>query len=102
MKIDVFNHVLLPRFKEAFYRHSDKFPTERAVQDRRPVLTDSESRLRKLEPYPDMVQVLSCTMPPLEEVTGPGEAAELARMCNDEIATHRHDQAAICSLDLFA
>jgi len=86
VKIDVFNHVLLPRFKEAFYRHSDKFPTEKAVQDRRPVLTDHETRLRKLEPYPDMVQVLSSTMPPLEEVAGPGEAAELARICNNEMA----------------
>jgi predicted TIM-barrel fold metal-dependent hydrolase len=86
MEIDVFNHVLLPRFKEALYKHSAKFPTEKSVQDRRPVLTDYEARLRKLEPFPDMVQVLSSTMPPLEEVAGPDEAAALARICNDEMA----------------
>ncbi len=86
MKIDIFTHVMLPRYKQAFYKHADKFATEKAVQDRRPVLTDVEARLRKLEPYPDMVQVLSATMPPLEEVVGPNEAAELARICNDEIA----------------
>ena len=86
MKIDIFTHVMLPRYKQALYRHAHKFPTEKAVQDRRPILTDYEGRLRKLEPYPDMVQVLSATMPPVEEVVGPEEAAELARLCNDEIA----------------
>jgi len=86
MKIDIFTHVMLPRYKQALYKHAHKFPTEKAVQDRRPILTDYEGRLRKLDPYPDMVQVLSATMPPVEEVAGPGEAADLARLCNDEIA----------------
>jgi len=86
MKIDIFTHVMLPRYKQALYKHAHKFPTEKAVQDWRPILTDYEGRLRKLEPYPDMVQVLSATMPPVEEVAGPGEAADLARLCNDEIA----------------
>jgi len=86
MKIDIFTHVMLPRYKQALYKHAHKFPTEKAVQDRRPILTDYEERLRKLDPYPDMAQVLSATMPPVEEVVGPQEAAELARICNDEIA----------------
>ena len=86
MKIDIFTHVMLPRYKQALYKHADKFKTEKAVQDRRPVLTDYEARLRKIEPYPDMVQILSATMPPVEEVVGPQEAEELARLCNDEIA----------------
>ncbi|MBP1750869.1 MAG: amidohydrolase, partial [Deltaproteobacteria bacterium] len=86
MKIDIFTHVMLPRYKRALYRHAEKFATERAVQDKRPILTDYEGRLRKIEPYPDMVQVLSATMPPVEEVVGPEDAAELARICNDEIA----------------
>jgi len=86
MKIDMFTHVMLPRYKQALYRHAHKFSTEKAVQDRRPVLTDVEARLRTIEPYPDLVQILSATMPPVEEIVGPQEAAELARMCNDEIA----------------
>ena len=86
MKIDIFTHVMLPRYKQALYKHAHKFPTEKAVQDRRPLLTDHAGRLRKLDPYPDMVQVLAPTMPPVEEVVGPEEAAELARICNDEIA----------------
>lgn len=86
MKIDIFTHVMLPRYKERLYKYAHKFATEKAVQDRRPVLTDNTARLAKLDPYPDLVQVLSATMPPVEEVVGPEEAAELARICNDEIA----------------
>lgn len=87
MKIDIFTHVMLPRYKQTFYKYADKFPTEKAVQDRRPVLTDYEARLGKLEPYEDLVQILSATMPPVEEVVDDAkEAAEMARMCNDEMA----------------
>jgi predicted TIM-barrel fold metal-dependent hydrolase len=86
MKIDIFTHVMLPRYKKALYKYADKFPTEKAVQDRRHVLTDVAARLAKLEPYDDLVQVLSTTMPPVEEVVGPKEGADLARLANDEVA----------------
>ncbi|MCL2336598.1 MAG: amidohydrolase family protein [Firmicutes bacterium] len=86
MKIDIFNHVMLPKYKEALYKYADKFPTERAVQDKRPVLTNCEERMRKLEPYEDLVQVISTTMPPIEEIVSPEEALELTRLCNDEMA----------------
>ncbi|MEW6664241.1 MAG: amidohydrolase family protein [Thermodesulfobacteriota bacterium] len=100
MKIDIFTHVMLPRYKERLYKHAHKFATEKAVQDRRPVLTDTAARLRKLEPYPDMAQVLSTTMPPVEEVVGPAEAAELARICNDEMAelTAKHPDRYIAAI----
>jgi aminocarboxymuconate-semialdehyde decarboxylase len=77
---------MLPRYKQALYKYAYKFSTEKAVQEKRPALTDHELRLRILEPYEDLVQVLSTTMPPLEEIVGPKEAAELARVCNDEMA----------------
>ena len=85
MKIDIFCHVMLPQYKERFYRYADKFPTEKAVQDRRQVLTDNEARLEKMAPYEDMVQVINTTMPPIEEIASPKEAAELTRICNDEM-----------------
>ena len=86
MKIDIFTHVMLPRYSRALYKYADKFPTEKAVQDRRPVLWDNEARMAKLEPHDGLVQVLSATMPPVEEVVGAREAAELAKICNDELA----------------
>jgi predicted TIM-barrel fold metal-dependent hydrolase len=86
MKIDIATHVMLPRYKECLYKHGDKFTTERAVQERRPTLTDMTERLRILDQNTGMVQVITTTMPPVEEIVGPAEAAEMARICNDEMA----------------
>ena len=86
MKIDIFTHVMPKKYKELLYKHSNKFATEKAVQDRWPVLWDNEARLAKLEPYDGLVQILSTTMPPVEEIVGPEEAAQLARIANDEMA----------------
>jgi uncharacterized protein len=86
MKIDIYTHVMPERYKKALYKYADKFATEKAVQDRRPALTDHERRLRILEEFPDVVEVLSATMPPVEEIVGPSEAVELAKVCNDEMA----------------
>lgn len=86
MKIDIVTHVMPKRYKQAFYKYADRFATEKAVQDRRPVLTDREARLRIMEGYDDLVQVLSVTMPPVEEIVGPAEALELAKISNDELA----------------
>jgi len=86
MKIDIFTPVMPEHYKKALYKYADKFPVEKAVQDRRPALTDQEMRMRILEKYPDIVEVLSVTMPPIEEIVGPQEAADLARLANDEVA----------------
>jgi predicted TIM-barrel fold metal-dependent hydrolase len=86
MKIDIYTHVLPSRYKEALYKYADRFVTEKNVQDRRPTLTDHEERLRRLNEYEGVVQILSVTMPPVEEIVGPEEAAELARISNDEMA----------------
>jgi uncharacterized protein len=86
MKIDIFTHVMPKRYKQALYKYADRFATEKAVQDKRPTLTDNEGRLGKLDGYEDLVQILSAAMPPVEEIVGPEEAAELAHICNDEMA----------------
>jgi predicted TIM-barrel fold metal-dependent hydrolase len=86
MKIDIFTHVMTKKYRDALYKYGDKFATERAVQANRPTLTDNELRLTKFEGYEDYAQVLSTTMPPLEEIASPREAAELARISNDEMA----------------
>lgn len=86
MKIDVFTHVQLAKYKEAIYKHSDRFVTDKKVQDRRPTLTDNNMRLDIIDKYDDYVQVLSGTLPPLEEVMSPEDAPGLARLCNDEMA----------------
>ena len=86
MKIDIFAHVMLPEYKKALYKYADKFPVEKAVQDKRYFLTDIKERSVLFETFPDLVQVICTTMPPLEEIVNPDEAVELARLCNDEMA----------------
>jgi aminocarboxymuconate-semialdehyde decarboxylase len=54
--------------------------------ERRITLTDHNERIRILNKFEDLVQVLSVNLPPLEEVVQPKEAAELARIANDEMA----------------
>lgn len=86
MKIDIYTHVLPERYKKALYNYSGKFSALRGVHDKRPVLTDNETRLRKIGEFDRLVQVISVTIPPVEEIVGPKEAAELARISNDELA----------------
>ncbi|MBU2497494.1 MAG: amidohydrolase [Proteobacteria bacterium] len=86
MKIDIFTHVQPAKYKKALYKYSDRFETEKRVQDNRPALTDHKLRLAIMDQYEDDVQVLSVTMPPLEDIVGPDEAADLARLSNDEMA----------------
>jgi aminocarboxymuconate-semialdehyde decarboxylase len=86
MKIDIFTHVMLPRYKNALYKYSNRFETEKKFMERRITLTDHYERSLITNQYEDMVQVLSVNLPPLEEVVHPKEAAKLARIANDEMA----------------
>ncbi|MBI5443959.1 MAG: amidohydrolase [Deltaproteobacteria bacterium] len=86
MKIDIFTHVMPERYRKAIGRYTGPFEAEMKVQEKRPALTDEALRMTKLAPYEDLVQVISATMPPLELLCPPKEAAELARICNDEMA----------------
>ena len=84
MKIDIFTHVLPTMYKNTLYKYSEKFLSE--MHEKRITLTDPDQRIKIIDEYEDMVQVLSVTLPPLEEVVGPGEAVDLARIANDEMA----------------
>ncbi len=48
--------------------------------------TQLDTRLRVMERYPDVLQVVSISQPPLETVVSKAEAIELARLGNDELA----------------
>ena len=51
-----------------------------------PSLSDIDVRLRLMDAYPGVVQVLTLAAPPLETLVTPGDAVELARIANDELA----------------
>jgi predicted TIM-barrel fold metal-dependent hydrolase len=105
MAIDIFPHVLPIKYKNRLYRDFDKFMSEKKIEEKRVTLANDEARLRILDAFEGVAQVLSVTLPPLEEVVSPQEAAELARLSNDEmvelVGTHpKKFIAAIANLPL--
>jgi predicted TIM-barrel fold metal-dependent hydrolase len=85
MKIDVFCHVFPPKYLEVIKK---KIGPSYAISlaEGIPSLYDMDARFRIMDKFPDVLQVLSVTFPALERVATPEDAAELARMCNDEVA----------------
>ena len=85
MVIDVFNHFMpkpyLDRLMQIIPGHvaTTAFP-------RLKTLVDVDARLRLLDGFDGMQQVLSLANPPLELIGGPDVAAELARIANDLLA----------------
>ena len=52
----------------------------------RPALADLDIRLRAMDKFEGLRQVLALGAPPLEYVVSPKDAVEMARMANDEMA----------------
>ncbi|MFC1992017.1 amidohydrolase family protein [Chloroflexota bacterium] len=89
MKIDIFAHIIPPKYKEALYKKTDqRFYGENwdKVIDGTPALSDLDNRLRVLEKYEGLSQVLTTASPALEESASPENAVYLAKLANDEMA----------------
>lgn len=89
MKIDVFSHFLPKKYFEAL-RQKSKGRTDLSQLGQRilktPALGEIDIRLRLMDRYPDVLQVLTVATPPLETLVTPSDAIELAKMANDELA----------------
>jgi aminocarboxymuconate-semialdehyde decarboxylase len=85
MIIDVFNHFVPKIYLD---RLSELIPGHMALAafPRLKTLWDIDARLRSLDEFDGLQQVLSLANPPLELVAGPDKAPELARMANDLLA----------------
>jgi aminocarboxymuconate-semialdehyde decarboxylase len=87
VKIDAFCHVLPKRYFDRLQQSS----SERAanlLKRTAPIrsLWDVDERLRVIEPFEDYSQIISLAAPPIESLGEPDEAADLARLANDEMA----------------
>jgi hypothetical protein len=84
MKIDIFNHFMPKPYLE---RLSALVPGHVAATafPRLATLWDVEARLRLLDEFGDLQNVLSLANPPLELVAGPDVTPELARLANDAL-----------------
>src|SRR5260370_40433683 len=85
MKIDLFNHFMPKPYLE---RLAALIPGHAAVTafPRLATLCDVEARLRLLDEFGDLQNVLSLANPPLELIAGPDLTPELARLANDALA----------------
>lgn len=89
-KIDIFPHILPPRYKEALFKatQSSKYidtvmrPQINAVT----TLYDLEHRFRIMDKYEGLVQVITLGTPPVEAIPSSKDAVDLARLANDEMA----------------
>jgi predicted TIM-barrel fold metal-dependent hydrolase len=91
MIIDVFNHFVPRKYLE---RIAPLIPGQPAVTmfPTLPAIIDVEARLRLLDEFDDLRQVLTLANPPIELVAPPDASPELARIANDELAEicHKH------------
>ena len=87
MKIDVFNHIITPRYRDARLRIA---PPQMRLQEQEravPALFDLDARFRAMDTAGDgYVQIINTANPPVEHLAGPEEALELSRIANDELA----------------
>ena len=87
MKIDTYCHILPKKYAEALYarRPASSFYGRKSLDDY-PSLTDLDIRFRIMDKYEGLVQVLSLANPLVEDVAGPKDATELAKLANEEMA----------------
>jgi len=84
MKIDVFNHIVTPRYRDARLRIAPRLQEQERVM---PALFDLDARFRAMDLGGDgYVQIVNTANPPVETLAGPAEALELSRIANDEMA----------------
>jgi predicted TIM-barrel fold metal-dependent hydrolase len=80
MKIDIYTHILPPRYFDAVGRYVLLSKT------RITALTDIELRFRIMDKFDGYTQVLTFSMPPIEAFADPKDAVNLACRGNDELA----------------
>ena len=85
MKIDIYNHVMPVTYLEKMKQHSKDPGIVKRMSSLR-MLWDIEARVKMLEQWPDVQQVLTLSLPAPELVGGPELSPELARIANDGMA----------------
>lgn len=85
MKIDIFTHILPPKYKAILEKEKGSGSNYR-TRDHIPTLYDLDYRFRIMDKYDDLMQVLTLNMPPIENVGDPQRKVDLAKAANDEMA----------------
>jgi len=87
--IDAYCHILPKKYRLAvdkiLAKRDPSLNTSRYARSV-PILTDLEARFRLMDRFPGYMQVLTIASPSISDIASPKQAAELARMANDEMA----------------
>lgn len=86
LKIDIFAHILPPRYKEAFLGVGSLGDARRERIAALPTLYDMDARFRLMDRYEGYVQVLTLNYPPVELIEDLTKSVYLAKLANDEMA----------------
>lgn len=86
MKIDIFPHIIPPKFKEALYKKVPGGFFGKAWIEAMPTLSNLDYRFRIMDKFDGLVQVLTLGNPPVEKVVNAKDALELSMIGNDEMA----------------
>ena len=86
MKVDVFSHILPPKYKDALYRANPHGFHIQNVIESLPTIFDMEHRFRVMDKFEGLRQVITLSSPPIEHYADPQQAIDLARLANDEMA----------------
>lgn len=92
MIIDAFSHILPANYRKALYKKATgalNISTHGSLEvhhNNIPALFDLKARFGIMDAVPESRQVLTLPAPPVEVVTSPQEAPELARLVNDELS----------------
>ena len=84
MKIDVYAHILPKNYLARYSQKNDAIL--KTTDARNQGITDIDFRLRLMDRYPDVMQVISISQPAVESLLSSQDAVELARIANDELA----------------
>jgi uncharacterized protein len=85
MKIDVFSHILPPKFYNQFHEAIDS-EVHKQLHEYIPSLYNLDARFKVMDKFGDYSQVLTLASPPLENIRNTKKAIELAMSANDEMA----------------
>ena len=101
MLIDIYAHLVPRKYWDEVVRRIGNSTLEQYVSrealgvELTRTLWNMEERFRLMDKYPDMVEVIIPSGPPLELIASPNDALELARIYNDEMArlvAEHHDR----------
>ncbi len=86
MKIDIFNHVIPQKYKEALYKVLPTGSPAQMIIDSFPALYDMDQRFKVMDKFEGLQQIITLGLPMVEEAADSNKAVDLARLANDEMA----------------